>query len=119
MCPAPGLHAGDMDGAFEDIAVLGFTEPAPLTGRFTGGAAGVFPTIPLAFDIARIGDEKSLAVPALTSSSSCHDSASPGRKSKRSGAEKRTPARGIEDPEGAKETKNDKCKFMKRKRRKK
>jgi hypothetical protein len=36
-----------------------------------------------------IGDEKSLAVLALTSSSSCHNSASPGRESKRSGAEKK------------------------------
>jgi hypothetical protein len=97
-----------MNGAFEDIVVLGFTEPAPLTGRLTGGAAGWFPAILLALDIARIGDEKSLAVPALTSSSSRHDSASPGRKSKRSGAEKRTPARGIEEPEEAQETKNDK-----------
>jgi hypothetical protein len=56
-----------MDGAFEDIVVLRFAEPAPLTGRFTGGATGLFPAILLALDIAWIGDEKPLAVPALTS----------------------------------------------------
>jgi hypothetical protein len=61
-----------------------------LTGCFTGGAAGGFPAILLSLDVAWVGDEKPLAVPALTSESSCHDSASPGHESKRSGAEKGT-----------------------------
>ena len=89
----PCLYAGDVDRAFEDIAVLGFIKPAPLTGRFTGGAAGLFPAILLAFGIPWVGDEKMLAMPALTPCSSCHDSASRGPESKRTRTTKETVAR--------------------------
>ena len=117
MCPAPGLHAGYVDGAFEHIAVLGFAEPALLAGCFTGGATRLFAAIVLALDIAWVGDEEMLTMPALTSSSSCHDSASPGRESKRVDTEKGTADRGTEEPEEAQEKKNDKCEIMKRGRR--
>jgi hypothetical protein len=93
MGPAPGLHAGDVDGAFEDIVVLGFAEPAALAGRLAGRATGRLTAITLALDIARVGNEKPLAVPALTSRASRHDPASPERESKRSGVGKNTRSR--------------------------
>ena len=98
MGPAPGLHAGHVDGAFEDIPVLGFAEPTLLAGCFTGGAAGRFTAILLAPDVARVGDKELLTMPALTSVSSRHDSASPGLESKRIDAGKGT-AVGEKEPE--------------------
>ena len=117
MCPAPGLYAVHVDGAFEHIAVLGFVEPAPLTGRFAGGAARLVAAIVLALDIAWVGNEEMLTVPALASESSGHDSASLGRQSKRSGVEKGTADRGREEPEEAQEKKSDKCGFVKVRRK--
>ena len=56
----------------EVIAVLCLTQPAALTGRFAGLAAGGLRTIVLVAQIAWIGPEQFTAMPTLTSSVAFH-----------------------------------------------
>jgi hypothetical protein len=90
---APGPDAVDLGWPLEDIPVLGFVEPAPLTVGFTGGAARRFAAEALALDVAWIRNEEPLTVPALTSISSRHDSASAGTESQPNHREERKSTR--------------------------
>lgn len=66
MLGAPTLHARDLPGAPEIVAVLGFGEPPALTGslaRLTARGLGAVPLVP---HISPVGLELRTAVQALT-----------------------------------------------------
>ena len=64
---APLLDPGDIIGGAEVIAVLGFLQPAPLTGGFAGATADRSRTIKLAIGVVAVRLEEDLAAMALAS----------------------------------------------------
>jgi hypothetical protein len=79
MLGAPALHARDLLGAAEIVAVLGFGQPPALTGSLARLTARGFGAIPLVPHIAHIGLEPRSAIQALTLSLlALHGPALPG-----------------------------------------
>jgi hypothetical protein len=74
---APGLHPRHVDRPSEVVAVLGFSEPAALTGRLARLAARGLRAVPLMPQIARIGSKQFPTAQALASPRALHRSASP------------------------------------------
>ena len=62
---APGLHASNVYGAAEVVAVGGLGQPAGLAGGLAGAPAGSCAAVPLALTAAMVGDEKLPARHAL------------------------------------------------------
>jgi len=65
MVVAPLPHPFDVGGAAEVLAVVGFTQPTTLTGRFAGLAAEGLRTVVLASNIARVRIKEDLTMLTL------------------------------------------------------
>ena len=81
MLGAPGLHAGNVHGVSELVAVVALGQPGGLAGALAGAAAFGLRAVPLAFPIAMIGIKKEFATQALALARLRHGDSSTGSRS--------------------------------------
>src|SRR5438105_2786633 len=91
---APGLHAFDVHGVAEVLAVLGPRQPGSLTGDLARVPTGAGRAVPLPREVAMVRLEKPPATQALALSGLRHRCSPPG-SSKTAPSAMRTPARTV------------------------